>query len=102
MRITREKAEALLRETVSRVADGVQAALKRPAQQHEFDAFVSFAYNVGVAAFRSSTLLRKWNAGDTVGAAREFARWIRAGGQILEGLVYRRWDEALVYLGVLK
>lgn len=56
-------------------------------------AFVSFAYNVGVGNFCKSTLARKVNAGDIVGACNELPRWTRAGGRVLRGLVNRRSAE---------
>src|SRR5688500_14621703 len=51
-----------------------------PTSQHQFDAMVSFAYNVGIGNLSSSTLLRKHKAGDFVGAAAEFGRWAKAAG----------------------
>ena len=68
-----------------------------PTTQAQFDALVSFAYNVGVANLRSSTLLKKHKAGDHIGAAAEFAKWNKAAGKVLPGLVKRRAAEALLY-----
>jgi lysozyme len=65
--------------------------------QHQFDAMVSFAYNVGPANLSSSTLLRKHKAGDFAGAAAEFARWNKAAGKVLPGLTRRRTAEAALY-----
>ena len=56
-------------------------------------AAVSFAYNIGNAAFCNSTAARKFNAGDYMGACAEFSRWTRAGGKELPGLVKRRAEE---------
>lgn len=56
-------------------------------------ALTSFAYNVGVANFKRSTLLKKLNAGDTVGACNELDRWVYAKGKKLNGLVKRRKEE---------
>ena len=66
-------------------------------EQFQVDALASFIYNVGVKAFRSSTLYRLINAGDFAGAKAEFARWNRAGGRVLSGLVRRRAAEAELY-----
>lgn len=66
--------------------------------QNQFDALVSFVYNVGVGAFRTSTLLRKLNNGDYVGAAAEFKRWKFGGGKELPGLVRRRKAEEQLFL----
>jgi lysozyme len=67
--------------------------------QGQFDAMVSFAYNLGSDRLRGSTLLRKHKNGDYAGAQREFARWNRAGGQVLRGLTRRRAAEAKLYGG---
>lgn len=66
-----------------------------PLHQYEFDAYVSFAYNVGVPAFCGSTLVRKLKATppDYAGACREILRWVHAGGERQPGLVKRRADE---------
>jgi GH24 family phage-related lysozyme (muramidase) len=65
--------------------------------QAEFDAMVSFAYNVGIGAFGSSTLLKKHKAGDHAGAQREFARWNKNDGKVMAGLTRRRAAEAALY-----
>jgi GH24 family phage-related lysozyme (muramidase) len=70
-----------------------------PTTQGQFDALVSFAYNIGSPKLRGSTLMRKHKAGDYAGAAREFAKWNRAGGQVLRGLTRRRAAEAKLYEG---
>jgi lysozyme len=61
-------------------------------------ALVSFAYNVGVGALGSSTLLRLLNAGDHAGAAAQFGRWNKAGGKALAGLTKRRAAEAALFV----
>lgn len=66
-----------------------------------YGAFVSFAYNVGVGAFCGSTLAKKANAGDLVGACNELPRWTRAGGLVLPGLVKRRAEERTLCLSGL-
>lgn len=68
-----------------------------PTTQSQFDAMVSFAYNLGSARLKGSTLMRKHKAGDYAGAAAEFAKWNRAGGQVLRGLTRRREAEAALY-----
>ncbi len=73
---------------------------KVPLKQCQFDALVSFAYNVGVGNLKSSTLLRKVNARDFDGAALEFHRWNRSRGKVLPGLVRRRAAEALLFQGI--
>ena len=73
-------------------AEVTQAIGKAPTSQAQFDALVSFHYNTG--AIGRATLTRRHRAGDYTGAAREFARWNRAGGRVLAGLVRRRAAEA--------
>lgn len=79
---------------------------KAVTTQNQFDALVSFAYNCGLDENRNgiaeglgdSTLLRKHLAGDTKGAAAEFAKWNKANGKVLNGLTRRRAAEAALYL----
>ena len=66
--------------------------------QHQYDALVSFIYNIGAKEFSESTLLRKLNIGDILGASKEFDRWIYQEGQILPGLVKRRKHEKQIFL----
>lgn len=67
--------------------------------QHQFDALTDFCFNCGRGNFVLSTLLRKVNAGDVIGAAAQFVEWIYAGGEIEPGLVTRRKAEALMFMG---
>lgn len=96
MTITEAEAERLLREDLERFEKGVvqMAGMMTPGQ---FSALVSFAFNVGLGALQKSTLLKKHLAGDYDGAAREFAKWNKAAGKVLPGLVTRRADEAALY-----
>lgn len=84
-------------------ADAYARAVKRcapvPMHQHEFDAYVSLAYNIGPGAFCSSTLAKKLNAGDYAGACREILRWNKAGGRVLSGLTKRRLAEYRLCMG---
>ena len=70
-----------------------------PLHQHEYDAFISLAYNIGPTAFCNSTLVRKLNAGDYEGSCKEILRWNRAGGQVVKGLDNRRKAEYKLCLG---
>jgi GH24 family phage-related lysozyme (muramidase) len=65
--------------------------------QNQFDAMVSFAYNLGAGNLASSTLLKKHKARDYEGAAAEFGKWTKAAGKVLPGLVRRRAAEAALY-----
>ena len=80
-------------EKVSKLLGGARTT------QRQFDAMVSFAYNVEVANLASSTLLRKHKAGDFAGAAVEFAKWNKAAGKVLPGLIRRRSAESALYKG---
>lgn len=79
----------------------VDACLRPRVPDETYVAFLSFAYNVGPAAFCRSTLARKANAGDLVGACEELPRWVYARGIRLPGLAKRRQEElALCLRGV--
>lgn len=69
------------------------------ASQSEFDALVSFAYNLGAAALRGSTLMRLYKTGDTRGAADQFLRWNKNDGAVMYGLTRRRTAERALFLG---
>ncbi len=94
--LTEPDAEALLRKDLERFEKGV-ADLGGKMTPGQFSALVSFAFNVGLSALKGSTLLRKHLSGDYEGAAREFARWNKAGGRVLAGLTKRRAAEAALY-----
>lgn len=98
-RISMERAEALLRYTVDKIFSAkVNELVKKEINQAQFDALVSFSYNVGVGALASSTLLRKVNANPCDPSIEsEFLRWNRAGGNVLPGLTRRRQEEANIY-----
>jgi GH24 family phage-related lysozyme (muramidase) len=95
---TRAECDARLTADVARHAAQVAAAIgSAPTSQCQFDALVSFHYNTGAIARATLTCLHV--AGDFAGAASEFARWNRAGGRVLAGLVRRRAAEARLYRG---
>src|SRR6266480_4849311 len=110
---TQAQADAQLLLDLGTFEAGVWTYLTRVPTQGQFDAMVDIAYNIGLGAFTNSTLLRKFNAGDTEGAAREFGRWIYAANvfgfvdnpyifvgltSIVAGLVNRRVAEVIVFL----
>jgi lysozyme len=98
--LSRAQGMALLQTDVGRFERTVSGAVHvGPAlQQYQYDALVSFAYNIGGGAFRSSSVLRNVNAGNFSGAAAAFSSWNRAGGQISAGLSARRAAEADLFL----
>lgn len=71
----------------------VIACITRQTNQNQFDAFVSLTFNIGNNAFCKSTLVRKFNSGDSVGACEQILRWDYAGGKRLSGLTKRRAAE---------
>lgn len=92
------EAERLLTRDL-RVAEGhVNDAVKVKLTQNQFDALVSFVYNVGGGAFRSSTLLKLLNAGDYEGAASQLPRWNKDNGKVVNGLTNRRHEERDLFL----
>jgi GH24 family phage-related lysozyme (muramidase) len=93
---TRAQCDARLIDDIARhAADVVRAIGDAPTSQCEFDALVSFHYNTGAIA--RATLTRRHREGNRAAAASEFARWNRAGGRVLAGLVRRRAAEAALY-----
>ena len=97
--ISQVKAEEYLRFDLAIFEKAVTESLKVPVNQNQFDALVSFTYNVGVSAFRSSTLLNLINEKtDKKVVAAEFSKWVKAGNQTLPGLVSRRKAESELFL----
>ena len=89
---TKEQCEAMLYGDLLKHADAL-SCVKIPLADNQKAAFLSFAFNVGTSAFCKSTLARKANAGDLMGACAELSRWVMAGGRELPGLVKRRAAE---------
>lgn len=83
----------------SRHQKTAQRLVTAPLSQNQWDALMSFTYNLGAANLESSTLRRLLNAGNYAAAAEQFARWNKAGGQVLAGLVRRRAAERDLFLG---
>lgn len=98
MVIDQATAERLLKCGLVQYEQGVNQLVKVIITQGQFDALVSFAYNLGLRSLSTSTLLRKLNAGDKHGAADEFGKWVNAGGVRLNGLVKRREAERKLFL----
>lgn len=96
-RITEAEAAHLLRRDVTVAEIAVNRLVQVPLTQSQFDALVSFCFNVGEEAFASSTLLRLLNAGEYDGAAAQFGRWIYNDGRVLAGLQRRRAAEATLF-----
>lgn len=97
-RITETEAREYLREDLADAERGVLNLVTVPLRQSQFDALVSFAFNLGSGALAQSTLLKEVNRGRHEYVPRELARWVHAGGQRLKGLARRRSAEAVLYL----
>lgn len=95
---TQEEVDAILAADLVRFERGVLRLCPTALTQGQFDALVSFSFNVGLGALQRSTLRMKTNRGDKTGAAKEFMKWTKGGGKVLPGLVKRRKDEAALYL----
>ena len=98
MCISQERADELLRGDVALSEQFVAKLVKVPLRQGQFDALVSFTYNIGPGALMHSTLLRQLNMHNYVGAANEFSRWNKSKGKVLAGLVRRRAAERALFL----
>lgn len=97
--ITEHQADAILSVDLDGFERGVSDLTKGlTLTQGQFDALVSFAFNVGLQALQNSTLLRKLRQGDAIGAAAEFDKWNHAGGKVLPGLTHRRAQEKALFL----
>ena len=94
--ISEAQAEAMLRSDLVRFEEAVRRHAL-PATQSQYDALVSFAFNVGVDAFARSTLLRRHRSGDFASAAFQFARWDKVRGRVVTGLARRRAAERKLY-----
>lgn len=98
--ITQQRAEQLLAFHVSKFAAAVNQYINVALNQNQFDALVSFCYNVGISAFSTSTLAKIVNKtpNDFDSISREFRRWNKSNGVVLQGLIDRREQEILVYV----
>jgi len=96
--ITKEYAYKLLEFQSNKYAEAINRYIKVKLTQNQFDALVSFVFNIGIGAFQKSTLLRYINEQRSINSIiSQFKRWNRGGGGILKGLVKRREIEAELY-----
>ena len=98
MTVTKAEAEWYLQKTVDKFAAQIAPYITAPITENEFGAFVSLAYNIGPTAFRKSSALRHFNAGDRARAASNILLFNKAGGKVLKGLVRRREAERALFL----
>jgi lysozyme len=97
MSITNEQAEWMLMNDIARFEPQLDRLVKVPLNQNQWDALMSFVYNLGASNLESSTLLKLLNMRDYAGAAEQMPRWNKAGGQVLVGLTRRRSAERQVF-----
>lgn len=95
--ITLEEATRRLAVELRPYVKAVNDSCTKYPTQNQFDAMVSLAYNIGVAGFKGSSVVRYHNAGDTNATLRSFMLWNKCKGNIINGLVRRRNKEALLY-----
>jgi len=99
MTISQERAEELLLEDLEVYEDAVNKAVELPLHQHQFDALVSWTFNLGGANLNASTMLKVLNQGAYEDVPYQMKRWNKAGGKVLEGLTRRRLAESLLFEG---
>ena len=97
--ITTSQALDLLAVDLDRFEKAVTTSVHVPLEQHQFDALVAFAFNIGVGAFGKSTLLRILNQGLYGGVPPQLRQWTKAGGKVCQGLVNRRDNEIKLWIG---
>ena len=96
---TKEQSDARFAKDLARFEIGVSKSVSVNLKQHQFDALVSFAYNVGLGNFLSSTLLKMLNEGYTKNASLQFGKWIFNDKKVMNGLVRRREAERKLFSG---
>ena len=94
MKITQKQADDILRKDLVKYETGVHDIVTQPLSQNQFDVLVDFAYNAGLGNLKSSTLLKKVNAGQFDAVPAELMKWTKGGGKTLPGLVRRRQAES--------
>lgn len=95
--LSMEEVDEILRQDLARFELGVSRLITVPLTQGQFDALVSFSFNVGLGNLQNSTLRMKVNRKDFEGAAEQFLVWTKAGGKVLPGLVKRRTHEKEIF-----
>ena len=98
-KISKPEADEMLVHEIEEYENYVNTAVNVPLSQNQFDAIVSWVFNLGNGNLRASTMLKVINSGDHAGVPAQIKRWNKAGGKVLDGLVRRREAEALLYEG---
>lgn len=98
--ISHSEADDLLRDDLRKFESGVSSYIgDTPTTQNQFDAMVCLAFNIGLGAFKKSSVLREHCKPDHAKAADAFLLWNKGGGRVLPGLVRRRNAERVLYMG---
>lgn len=97
--LTDQQVLDLLSQDVEPAEQAVNNGVKLELDQNQFDALVSFTFNVGVGAFTGSTLLKVLNQGQSDQVPDQLRRWNKAGGQVVQGLANRRENEVKLWNG---
>lgn len=97
--LTQQQVLDLLSQDVKPAEQSVNNGVKVPLDQNQFDALVSFTFNVGGGAFAGSTLLKVLNQQQYTEVPNQLLRWTKAGGKVVQGLVNRRENEIKLWNG---
>lgn len=95
--IDNKTADRFLMEDLAWSEECVNSSVSVNITQGMYDSMVSLVFNIGSGAFKKSTLLKKLNSGDYIGASNEFGRWIHSGGRVVQGLIERRAKEKVMF-----
>ena len=97
--VSQEEADKLLLHEMEEYEGYINDMVNVDLEQNQFDAMVSWAFNLGPANLKASTLLKVLNAKDYEGVPAQIKRWNKAGGKVLQGLIRRREAESLLFAG---
>ena len=86
-------------EDIAEFEESVLESVDMPMSQHQFDALVSWTFNLGPSNLKASTMLKVLNSGNYEDVPEQIKRWNKAGGKVLDGLIRRREAEALLFSG---
>jgi|TARA_R110000787_G_scaffold237170_1_gene343619 lysozyme len=97
MEITQAEAETMLKDELLDYCNYVDMYVQVPLEQNQFDALVSWTYNLGPTNLKSSTMLKVLNTGKYEDVPEQIKRWNKANGKMLDGLIRRREAESLMF-----
>ena len=100
MKVTKSEAGTLLIKDLKPVEESIEKLVRLPVLQNEFDALASFIMNIGISAFKDSTMLKLLNLGKRQESAEEMLRWTKNSGRVMGGLLRRRVAEKFMFIGM--